>query len=111
MAQENPFAGEVALLLDGQEVLCRLTLGALARMEAGPGGLIDLVRRFEEGRYSGADVLAVLLAGLRGAGWGGTAEALGAAQIGGGLTEAVRVAGLLLARAFALPDAPSDGAV
>ena len=47
----NPWAGEVVLVMDGQHHVCKLTLGALAEMEAGlaDGGLIDLVERFETG--------------------------------------------------------------
>lgn len=44
----NPWAGEVELTLDGVAVSCRLTLGALAELEAGlhETSLIDLVERF-----------------------------------------------------------------
>ncbi|MDQ2067696.1 gene transfer agent family protein [Xinfangfangia sp. CPCC 101601] len=101
----NPFAGEVALVLDGQRHLAKLTLGALAEMEAGlpEGGLLQLVERFETGRFSSRDVLALIVAGLRGGGWQGQASDLLQVEIGGGLVEAARVAATLLARAFALP--------
>ena len=49
------------------------------------------------------DVLALLVAGLRGGGWQGTAADLRTAEIQGGAIEAARVAAELLARAFALP--------
>lgn len=101
----NPWAGEVVLSLDGVAYRCRLTLGSLAALEAGlqAGGLLELVQRFETGRFSASDLLAVLLAGLRGGGWEGGAEELAAAEIGGGVIEAAGVAARLLARAFALP--------
>lgn len=101
----NPWAGEVALVLDGERHVCKLTLGALAELEAAleTGSVIDLVRRFEGGDYSTRDVLALIVAGLRGGGWDGTAADLRTVEIGGGLVEAARVAALLLTRAFALP--------
>lgn len=102
----NPWAGEVELLVDGERRLAKLTLGALAELEASlqTGTLIDLVERFEQGRFSTRDVLALIVAGLRGGGWRGTAEDLTSAEIGGGPVEAVRVAASLLARAFATPE-------
>ena len=101
----NPYAGEVALWLDGQRHVARLTLGALAELEAAleAGSLIELVERFEGGRFSTRDVLALIVAGLRGGGWKGGAEDLRTAEIRGGPVEAARVAAELLARAFALP--------
>ncbi len=99
----NPWAGEVRLVLDGEPRICKLTLGALAEMEAGleSGSLIDLVARFEEGRFTTRDVLALIVAGLRGGGWQGEARDLLRAEIEGGPLEAARVAAQLLARAFA----------
>jgi len=107
----NPWAGEVGVVIDGQRHVARLTLGALAEMEAAlaAGSLIEVVERFEAGRFSARDVLAVLVAGLRGGGWQGTAADLGRAEIGGGPVEAARVAARLLARAFALPEEAGCG--
>ncbi|NCM96709.1 MAG: gene transfer agent family protein [Rhodobacterales bacterium] len=101
----NPFAGEVAILLDGQRHVARLTLGALAEMEAAleSGSMIDLVERFEAGRFSTRDVLALVVAGLRGGGWQGHAADLRTVEIGGGPIAAARAAAELLARAFAVP--------
>lgn len=101
----NPYAGEVALWLDGQRHVARLTLGALAELEAAleAGSLIELVERFEGRRFSTRDVLALIVAGLRGGGWKGGADDLRTAEIRGGPVEAARVAAELLARAFALP--------
>jgi hypothetical protein len=101
----NPWAGEVAVVIDGERHVCRLTLGALAEMEAAlaTGSLLDLVERFETGRFTARDVIAVIVAGLRGGGWQGTAADLGRAEIEGGVTGAARVAALLLARAFGGP--------
>jgi len=101
----NPYAGEVAIWLDGVSHTAKLTLGALAELETAleAGSLIDLVERFETGRFSTRDVLALIVAGLRGGGWQGTADQLRTVEIGCGPVEAARAAATLLARAFALP--------
>lgn len=102
----NPWAGEVEVVLDGERRLAKLTLGVLAELEAAldSGTLIDLVERFEHGRFSTRDVLALVVAGLRGGGWQGTADDLRTVEIGGGPVQAVRIAAELLARAFATSD-------
>lgn len=101
----NPFAGEVEVVLDGVPHRAKLTLGALAELEGqlGEGSLMELVARFEAGRFSSRDVLALLVAGLRGGGWRGGAGDLVTVEIGGGPVGAARAAAELLARAFALP--------
>ena len=101
----NPWGGEVAVMLNGERHIARLTLGALAELEAAleAGSLIELVERFEAGRFSTRDVLALLVAGLRGGGWAGTAADLRTVEIGGGPREAARAAAELLARAFSVP--------
>ncbi|MDP0928245.1 gene transfer agent family protein [Paracoccus onubensis] len=102
----NPMAGEVGIVLDGQPVTAKLTLGALAELEAGlaeapgDGGLMALIGRFETGAFSQRDVLAVLVAGLRGGGWQGGVTDLLTVEIGGGPAGAARVAAELLLRAF-----------
>lgn len=100
----NPHAGEVALTLDGQRHVAKLTLGALAELEEAleTGSLLDLVERFEAGRFATRDVLALIVAGLRGGGWQGSAADLRTVEIAGGPVEAARVAAMLLARAFAV---------
>ena len=105
----NPWAGEVELVLDGRAHVLRLTLGALAELETQlhTGGLVDLVERFESGKASTRDVLSLIVAGLRGGGWSGSARDLLTVQIEGGPVAATRAAGELLVRAFSLPE---DGA-
>lgn len=102
----NPWTGEVAVVIDGVSHDCKLTLGALAELEAtlGEGSLVDLIRRFEGAAFSGTDVMAVVVAGLRGGGWSGTAADLMTAEIAGGPVGAAKAAALMLARAFAAPD-------
>lgn len=91
--------------IDGQTFVLKLTLGALAELEETlkADNLVDLVARFEGGGFRSADVMALLLAGLRGGGWRGSAFDLAKAEIAGGPMEAARVAAQLMARAFALP--------
>lgn len=102
----NPWAGEVELVIDGQARVLKLTLGALAELEAAldADSLVALVERFEGGRFSSRDVLALILAGLRGGGAVIDREALMHADIDGGPVAAARAAAQLLARAFALPE-------
>ncbi|RMH39766.1 MAG: gene transfer agent family protein [Alphaproteobacteria bacterium] len=106
----NPWRGEVALVINGERRLMRLTLGALAELEAamGAGSLIDLATRFEDGRFAARDVLAILLAGLRACGWRGEAGDLANAEIEGGPAAAARAAARLLALAFAPPGESSS---
>jgi Phage tail tube protein, GTA-gp10 len=101
----NPWTGEVTIMLDGVPHVAKLTLGVLAELETtiGAGSLIDLVERFEQQQFSTRDVLALIVAGLRGGGWRGTAADLLSVEIGGGPVAAARAAAELLARAFALP--------
>ncbi|WP_158967912.1 gene transfer agent family protein [Chachezhania sediminis] len=101
----NPWTGEVALVIDGTPRVMKLTLGALAELEASLGeqSLVDLVERFEQGRFSARDVLALVLAGLKGGGQQIDAAHLESAEIEGGPMEAARAAAELLARAFTLP--------
>lgn len=103
----NPWAGEVSVTLNGEAHVAKLTLGALAELEAelGTGTLVELVERFEAGRFSTRDVLMLIVAGLRGGGWKGRAADLVAVEIGGGPVAAAQVAAQLLARAFTVPEA------
>ena len=101
----NPWAGEVALVIDGERRVLKLTLGALAELEGAlrADTLVALAERFERGQFSARDVLALVLAGLRGGGWQGSTEELARAEIEGGPVAAAQAAAQLLARAFALP--------
>lgn len=105
----NPFAGEVALTVDGQTYAMKLTLGVLAELEheLEAGSLVAVVERFEAGQYRTRDVLLLLKAGLRGGGWTGQIGDLAQADIEGGPIHAARAAATLLARAFALPETAS----
>ncbi|MEM1360146.1 MAG: gene transfer agent family protein [Pseudomonadota bacterium] len=98
----NPWAGEVSLTLDGQAHRMKLTLGALAELEASlqAESLLDLVERFEAGGFTALELLKLLSAGLRGGGTDISPEDLAAADIEGGPMEAARAGARLLALAF-----------
>lgn len=102
----NPHAGEVALTLDGVRYTMRLSLGALAELETQleEKSLVALAERFEGGSFGAGDVLAVLVAGLRGGGvWQGCARDLAEGRIEGGPLAGARAAAELLLRAFSVP--------
>ena len=95
----------MALVIDGQERVLKLTLGALAGLEHAleVGSLVELVERFEAGAFSTRDVLAVVAAGLQGGGAELSRSDLLQAEISGGPMAAARAAAELLARAFMMP--------
>lgn len=82
----NRYRGEVVLVLNGQTHVMRLTLGALAELEEalGSDSLLAMVQRFETGQFRARDVLALLVAGLRGGGWRGAPDELAQGEIQGG---------------------------
>ena len=98
----NPHRGEVALVINGTPCEMRLTLGALAGLEArlGSGSLIELAERFETGKISASDLLALLEAGLAGAGHPVGEGGLADAEIEGGAVGAMRAGLALLSAAF-----------
>ncbi|MEO1734264.1 MAG: gene transfer agent family protein [Pseudomonadota bacterium] len=102
----NRWAGEVALVIDGQRRVLKLTLGALAELEEHleSGSLVELVQRFEKSAFSSKDVLALICAGLRGGGSDIAEASLLSADIEGGPMAAARAAAELLARAFTVPE-------
>ncbi len=101
----NPWRGDVALVIDGQTHVMRLTLGALAELEAAMAtdSLLAMVARFESSSFTSQDVLALLKAGLRGGRCDVSDEALLHGDIEGGPIAAARAAAELLARAFTAP--------
>jgi hypothetical protein len=98
----NPHRGEVAIVIDGRPRTMRLTLGALAALEARlqAGSLIGLAERFEDGKVATADLIALLAAGLSGAGEPVDEAELARAEIDGGAVGAMRAGMALLAGAF-----------
>lgn len=98
----NPWRGEVALRVDGREHVLRLTLGALAALEAslGADSLLALAERIDAGRLRTSEVIAILTAGFRGAGQSLDEATVSELPIEGGAAEAARVAVALMAAAF-----------
>ena len=106
----NPYRGEVRLNVDAVELPLRLSLEALAELEErlGAADLLPLIERFENGGFKAQDIIALLCAGLRGAGWDGTEDDLRRAQIEGGPLAAAKCAGQLLRVTFTLPSSEGD---
>ncbi|MEL7114216.1 MAG: gene transfer agent family protein [Pseudomonadota bacterium] len=102
----NPWAGEVTLVIDGASHVMKLTLGALAELEAEMDAdtLVAMIARFEQGHVAARDVVALIVAGLRGGGWRGSKADLLSADIEGGPIAATRAAGELIKRAFAFDE-------
>ncbi len=97
----------MALRINGATQVMRLTLGAIAELEAEleSQSLMAMVERFESSSFTSQDVLALLRAGLRGGKCNVSDDALYHAEIEGGPLAAARAAAELLARAFTVPDA------
>jgi hypothetical protein len=105
----NARRGEVALDLGGTRYTLCLTLGALAELETALGAddLVALAARFEGGRLSSRDLLAVLAAGLRGGGHAMDDAAVAALPLSDGLEPVVQaVADLLVATFGSTPQNP-----
>lgn len=98
----NPQRGEVSVRVNGEERLMRLTLGALAALEArlDAGGLAALAERFEKGEFRAADLIALLTAGLRGGGDEVSEDEVAAMDFDGGAIGAASAASRLLAASF-----------
>ncbi len=94
------------MIVNGVAMPMRLTLGALAELEARleSDSLQSLIERFESGDFRASDLVALLAAGLRAAGWDGDEAELAQADIGDGPIGAAKAAGRLLRLAFSLPE-------
>ena len=108
----NPWRGEVELVVDGEPRVMRLTLAALAELEARlkSKSLIELIARFEAGGFRVRDLIALLTAGLNGGGWKVSEAELVKASIDGGPLAAAQAAARLLKITFTLPDEDGDEA-
>lgn len=98
----NPHRGEASVTVDGAPLVMRLSLGALAGLESriGAKGLVGVAERFETGTHSADDLVALLTAGLNGAGRDVTEEEVANMSFDGGAIAASQAAAELLARAF-----------
>ena len=99
----NAARGEAEIVIAGEARRMRLTLGALAELEGalGEGGLTALARRFEAGEVSARDLIALIAAGLRGAGAEVSDAEVAAMEIEGGVAGAARAGARLLVATFA----------
>jgi hypothetical protein len=106
----NPWRGEVELVVDGEPRTMRLTLAALAELEARlqSESLIDLIERFETGGFRVRDLIALLVAGLNGGGWKLSESEFVARRLDGGPIAAAEAAARLLKLTFSVPG--EDGA-
>jgi hypothetical protein len=107
----NPWRGEVELVVDGEARVMRLTLAALAELEArlASESLIDLIARFETGGFRVRDLIALLVAGLNGGGWRVSEAELVGRTIDGGPLAAAEAAARLLKLTFTVPGEDSAG--
>jgi hypothetical protein len=101
----NPWRGEVELVVDGEPRTMRLTLAALAELEArlNADSLIELIERFETGGFRVRDLIALLVAGLNGGGWRVSEAELVRRGIDGGPLAAAEAAARLLKLTFTVP--------
>lgn len=98
----NPQRGEIDAVIGGERRTLCLTLGALAELEnrLQAGDLAGLAERFAAGRVSARDLIAILGAGLRGAGHAIADDELARLSIEGGLKGAAETAARLLKATF-----------
>lgn len=101
----NRYRGESPVMVDGEALPMRLTLGALAELEHAfsVDSLPALGERFAGGRLSARDVTRILTAGLRGAGSRISEDEVAALAFDGGLNGAIRAAIALLDATFGDP--------
>ena len=98
----NTYRGEITAELDGKRYTLCLTLGALAELEQafGSADIAGLAARFEHGRLSARDLLAIIACGLRGGGNPLSNDEVAALKVSEGLTGYVRIAAELLTATF-----------
>ena len=99
----NPQRGEIEAILNGKPYTLCLTLGALAELEAAFDSetLIEVIERFQANKIHAADLIAVITAGLKGAGHDLTQEEVAAMQVEGGVTTYIAIVAKLLNATFA----------
>jgi hypothetical protein len=98
----NAHRGEVEAVLDGKSFRLCLTLGALAELEAafGDEDMLALAQRFGGGRLSARDCVRIIGAGLRGAGYEISDDAVRAMQAENGAAGYVDTVARLLRATF-----------
>ncbi|AMJ59233.1 gene transfer agent family protein [Bosea sp. PAMC 26642] len=108
----NRYRGETALMVEGEALPMRLTLGALAELEDAfsVDSLPALGERFVAGRLSARDVTRILAAGLRGAGSSISDDQVAGLSFENGLNGAITAAIRLLDATFGDPAAEAGDA-
>ncbi|KWT68936.1 Gene Transfer Agent (GTA) ORFG10 [Hyphomicrobium sulfonivorans] len=98
----NAHRGEIAAELDGKAFKLVLTLGALAELEGafGDDDMLALAQRFSGGRLSARDCVRIIGAGLRGAGYEITDDAVRGMRAEGGASGYVDIVARLLRATF-----------
>ncbi len=98
----NLHRGEIAAVLGGETRTLVLTLGALAELESALGAddLVALSERFAGGRLKARDLIAVIGAGLRGAGASISDEEVARMTVEGSAAGYVRIAAALISATF-----------
>jgi hypothetical protein len=101
----NRYRGEIAAEIGGARRTLVLTLGALAELETALGAedLLALSERFASGRLKARDLVAVIGAGLRGAGETLADDDVARMTVAGGAAGYVRIAAELIAATFGEP--------
>lgn len=108
----NRHRGEIDAVFDGRRYTLCLTLGALAELEHafGSSDIAGLAGRFEQGRLSARDLIAIIGCGLRGAGHDLANDDVAALKVTDGLPGYVRIAAALLAATFGENEPDADAA-
>ncbi len=106
----NPHRGEITATLGGRKWRLCLTLGALAGLEAALDvpDLMSLAQRFENGKLASRDLLALITAGLKGAGHDVSEEEVARMASAEGAPGYIRIAARLLAATFPAGDEETD---
>ncbi|MDB5555186.1 MAG: hypothetical protein JWL86_5170 [Rhizobium sp.] len=104
----NRVRGEIEAVINGERRILCMTLGALAELETafGVDNIGDLATCFSGGRIGTRDVMAIIVAGLRGGGNVIEDGDVGDMRVEGGIGGAVTLTARLLSSAFA-PEGPS----
>jgi hypothetical protein len=98
----NKHRGEIDAEIGGAKRTLVLTLGALAELENAfkADDLVALAGRFESGRLKARDLIAIIAAGLRGAGETVTDDEVAAMTADCGVAGFARIAAELLTATF-----------
>lgn len=98
----NARRGEIDAALDGKSYRLCLTLGALAELESAFGStdMLSLAARFESGRIAAREVVMIIAAGLRGAGYDVSDTDVRQMQADGGAAGYVDIVARLLSVTF-----------